>query len=123
MLTRRRSIAEQFFHLFPRSGFTRVVSGFLLPGTQGKFKILAKIANVFFQHRLGPAFAALLRRARIVMRAVQTGTQVRAAFHANLTAARLAVQSPRLAAVVAMACRSHFCYAIQDWKLTSFLQF
>ena len=101
-------ITEQFLQPVPRGAFARVVAGIRLPVPQRKFKILAEIADVFFQHRLGPAFAALISRARIIMGAVQADPQVGPAFHAGFAAAGLAAQGPGFAAVVTMAC--HLIY-------------
>jgi hypothetical protein len=89
------------------------------PSAADKFKILAKVAGGLFQKRLRTAFAALLRHAWIVMRAIQADSQIRAAFHACLAAPRLAVQRPRLAAIVAMP--HHFIFdlrfAVDDFKM------
>ena len=57
---------------------------------------------MLFQHRLGPALAALLRDAWIVVRAVQADAQIGAAFHVGFAAAGLAGERPRLAAIMAM---------------------
>jgi hypothetical protein len=81
------------------------------------FKILAEIAPVFFQHRLGPALAALLGRARVVVRAVQADAQVGPAAHAGLAASRLAGQGPFLAAVVAVTGHADFGFAICDLRM------
>jgi hypothetical protein len=108
-------IAEQFFHPLPSHGFTRIGSGFRRPDPAGKFKELAEVANVFFQHRFGQALAALLGHARIVMRAVQADAQVGPAFHASFAAPRLAVQRPKLAAVMAMT--RHLRFMIDDLRL------
>src|ERR1035437_8907544 len=104
-------VAKQFFQLLARGGFALVAPGLGRPGPANKFKILAEIAHVLFQHRLGPALAALLGRARVVMRAVQTDAQVGPAFHAGLAAPRLAGQRPFLAAVVAVTGRLDFGFA------------
>jgi hypothetical protein len=78
-------------------------------------KILAKVSDVFFQHRLGPAFAALMRDARVVACAIQANTQIRAATHASLAATRLAAQRPGFAAVVAARCHLNLRFAICDY--------
>ena len=93
-----------------------MVFGFRRPITEGEFKILAKVADVFLQHRLGPAFAALMGGPRVVVRAVQADAQIGPAFHAGFTAPRLAVQRPRLAAIVAMT--SHLRFWIYDLRCT-----
>src|ERR1017187_4344290 len=89
--------------MLTRGGFTFVGFDFRLPDAQGKFKILVEVSDLLFQNRLGPALAAFLGHARVVVRAVEADAQVGPAFHAGLAAARLAVQRPRLAAIVAMA--------------------
>jgi hypothetical protein len=103
MLTRRGSIAEQIFQTRARGGFALVGFRFRHPSPARKFKIFAKVADVLFEHRLGPSFAALLSHMRIVMRAVQADAQVGAAFHARLAATGLAGKRPKLAAIMAMA--------------------
>jgi hypothetical protein len=113
-IPRRRLIAKQFFQLRARGGFALGVSSFRCPDPAYKFKILAEIADVFFQHRFSLPFAALLGHARVVMRAVQADTQIRAAAHASFTTPRLAGQRPFLAAVVAMAGHSDLGFAIFD---------
>jgi hypothetical protein len=69
---------------------------------------------MLFLHRLGPPFAALLGRARVVVRAVQADAQVGSAAHAGLAASRLAGQCPFLAAVVTVTGHSDFGFAIFD---------
>jgi hypothetical protein len=63
VLSHCTSIAKQFFQLLARGGFALVVSGFRRPSPADKLKILAEITGVFFQHRLGLPFAALLGHA------------------------------------------------------------
>ena len=96
------SITEQLLQLLAGGGLTGIAGRFGHPGAVDKLKILAEIPNGFFQHRLGLPFAALLGRARVVMRAVQADAQVGPAAHAGLAAPRLAGQRPFLAAVVAV---------------------
>jgi hypothetical protein len=93
-------IAKQFFQLLARGGFTRIGFSFWRPPAKRKFKILAKISDIFFQNRIGAPLAALMRRAQIVMRAIQADSQIRAAFHANFAATGIARKRPRLATVV-----------------------
>ena len=97
------SITEQLLQLFAGRGFTGMAGCFRRPGAADKLKILAEIAQVFFQHWLGPPFAALLCHARVVMRAIQTDAQVGPAFQAAFAAPRLAGQRPFLAAIVAVS--------------------
>jgi len=113
---RRSSISEYFFQLRARGAFTRVAAGFRRPVARGELEIFAEIADLLFQHRLGPAFAALLRCARVVMRTVQADPQVGPAFHAGLAAPRLAVQRPRLAAIMTMS--GHLRFWIYDLRRT-----
>jgi hypothetical protein len=107
-----RLIAEQFLQLLSRGAFARIAFGFRRPFAQGEFKILAKVAHVLFQHRFGPTFPALVGRPRIVVRAVQADAQISPAFHADFTAPGLAVQRPRLAAIVAVT--RHLRFMIDD---------
>ena len=116
MLAGRRLIAEQFFQLLAGGGFTLVASGLWPPVPKGKFKVLAEVADVFFHHRLSPAFAALVGHAQVVMRAVQADAQVGPAFHAGFAASRLAVQRPKLAAVVAVS--GHLAFWVDDLRCT-----
>jgi hypothetical protein len=81
-----------------------------------EFKIFAEISRRLFQHRLRPAFAALLRDARIVARAVQAHAQVGAAFHADFAAAGIAGKRPGFAAVVAMS--RHLNLRLADLRFT-----
>ncbi len=96
------SIAKQFIHPLARCRFAGIGFRFRRPDALYEFKILAEIPEVLVRHRIGAAFAALLRHARIVARAVQADAQIGAAFHAAFAAAGIAVDRPRLAAVVAM---------------------
>ena len=84
------------------------------PITEGKLEIFAAVADVFLQHRFGAAFAALVGRPRVVMRAIQADPQVGPAFHANFAAARLAVQRPRLTTVVTMTGHRDLRFMIYD---------
>ena len=102
-------LAAQFGYL---PGALWILIGVVLGGAVQDFVILfcsirrdvlAEVADVFFQHRLRPAFAALLRHTLIIKRAVQTDAQVGAAFHAGFAATGLAGQRPGIAAVVAMS--------------------
>ncbi len=120
-LTKSSSIAKQFSHPFPRISFAAVGLGFGLPIAEGKFKKLTEIADVLFQNRLGPSLAALLRHVRIVKRAVEAHAQVGAAFPAGFAAPRLAVEGPRLAAMVAKTVHSS-AFRVQCWKSPRFLQ-
>ena len=101
-------VAQQFFQLLPGVGFARVAAGFGRPFAPGKLKILAERSDVLFEHGFGAALAALVRRADIVMRAVQAHPQVGPAFQAALPASRLPAQGPRLAAIVAMISHLRF---------------
>ena len=107
--------------MFARGSFTFVGFRFRRPDPERKFKILAEIADVLFQHRFGPALAALLGHPRVVVRAIQADAQVGPAFHAGFAAAGLAVQRPRFAAVVAMTVHSS-AFRVQCWKSNRFLQ-
>ena len=100
-------ITQQFFQLLTRGVLPP--RGFVLrdPIPAGEFKILAERAHMFFQHRFGPAFPALLGRARVVMRAIEADAQIRPAFQAGFAPPRLAVQGPRLTTVVAMSGQRH----------------
>jgi len=112
--TSRCSISKQFFKLLARGAFALVAAGLRRPVPQGKFKILAEIANVFFQHRLGSTLTALLGHARVVMDAVQADPQVGPASHAGFAAPGLAVQRPWFAAIVAMM--GHLRFWIYDLR-------
>jgi hypothetical protein len=114
----RGSIAKQFFQLLARSGFARVATALRRPFPEGKFKILAKIPNVLFQHRFGTAFPALLGNARVVMGAVQADPQVGPAFHAGFAAPRLGAQGPWFAAIVTMSVHLRFTPRVRT-RLTS----
>jgi hypothetical protein len=116
------SIAEQFFQLRARGGFAGIGFRFWRPNTPGKFKILAKIAGGFFQHRLRAALTALVRDVNVVTRAVQTHAQIRAAFHARFAAPRIARKRPRLAAIMAMTRHSHLRLAIYDLRFPPQMQ-
>jgi len=113
----RDLIAQQFFQLIARGIFVRIDFRLRRPVAAEEIKILAEISDRLFQNRLGAPLAALLRDARVVMRAIQTHAQIRAAFHARLAAPRLAVQCPRFAAVVAMSGQIHLRFVIYDLRL------
>ena len=97
------SIAEQFFQMRPRRFLAGQFDFFRHRFPAGKFKILAEIADVFFQHQIGAALAALLRNVWGVALAVQAHAQIRAALHADLAAAGIAGDGPRFAAVMTMS--------------------
>jgi hypothetical protein len=111
------SIAEQFFQLFARGGFAGIDFRFRFPRAAGEFKIFAEISRRFFQNRFRAAFAALLRDAAVVARAIQTHAQIRAAFHADFAATGIARQRPRLAAVVTMSVHLNLRFAICELRL------
>src|SRR5688500_8015021 len=54
------------------------------------FKPFAVIPQMLVEHRLCPALLALLRRPRVVMRAIQADPQIRAALMARFAAPGLA---------------------------------
>jgi hypothetical protein len=100
-------IAQQFFQLLARGVLALVDFAFLDPVAPGEIEKFAEIAGRLFQDRIRPAFPALLRDPQIVMRAIQARAQIRAAFHANFAATRLAVQRPKFAAILAMSGGRH----------------
>src|SRR5450759_4912774 len=101
MLKLQDSIAEQIFKVRPRRRLARSLHFLRHPLAAGKFKIFAEVADGLFQHRYRTAFAALLRHAWIVARAVQAHAQVRTAFHANFAATGLAGNDPGFTADLA----------------------
>src|ERR1700744_5000739 len=110
MLNGSHSIAEQFFQLGPRRFFARINPGFWRPRAAGEFKIFAEISHRLFQHRFGPAFAALLRPPRIVADAIQAYAQVGAAFHADFSATGIAGEGPGFTAIMTMSCHAQDPY-------------
>ena len=113
----RSSIAEQFFQVCPRGVLTGVFHFLRLPLAAGKLKILAEGAEVLFQHKIGTPLAALFRHARVVALAVQAHAQVRATFHADLTATGIAGDCPRLATLMTMSGHLKLrWFAIYYWK-------
>src|SRR4051794_13171089 len=87
-------VAEQLLQLLTRGIFARVDLILRHEHAREEIKIFAKIRGVFFLHRIGSAITTLMRDASIVGGAIQTNTQVRAAFVARFAAARLAGDGP-----------------------------
>jgi len=83
-------LPQQVFQLRARGVFPPVGLVLRDPIPAGKFEIFAEGADVFFQHGLGAAFAALLGRPRVVVGAVEADAQIRPAFQAAFAASRLA---------------------------------
>jgi hypothetical protein len=111
-------ICEQFLQAGARFFLPRIVFGFRFPHAAGEFKIFAEIAGGFFQNRFGATFTTLLRHAAVIARAVQTHTQIRAAFHAHFAAPGIARKRPWLAAVVTMSVHLNLRFAIYELRLT-----
>jgi hypothetical protein len=115
------SLAQQFFQLLARGVLAFVGFGSRRPNAAGKFKMFAEVADGFFQNRLGAAFAALLGHTRVVAGAVQADPQIHAAFHARLSATRLAGERPGFAAIMAMSRHRifHLRFAPDDFNTIS----
>ena len=62
-----------------------------VPVTQREVEVLAEVGPVFFRHRLGASFAALVRYAAVVENAVEADAQVLVAAVAAFTTAGLPV--------------------------------
>jgi hypothetical protein len=78
-----------------------------MPLPDGKFEELAEVRPRFLGNRFGAAFAALMRRAKIVMNAVEADMQIRAATIARLAATGGPVEKVRSAALMTVAVGHH----------------
>ena len=113
MPTRHASQSPNNFFICSRAVVSRELpAAFGVQTRRTNSKYSQKLPACFFHHRLGPAFAALLGHARVVMRAVQADAQVGPASQAAFAAPRLAGQCPFLAAVVAMTGHSDFRFGL-----------
>jgi hypothetical protein len=100
-------ITKQLFQLLACGGFPWIAIALWGPFPQGKLKVFAEIAYVFFQDRFGPAFPALMGNTRIKMGTVQADAQVGPALHAGFAAPGLGGERPGLAAILTMAGQRH----------------
>jgi len=114
------SLSQQLFQPFPRRLFAAVFEALLRPFALDELEILAEIPHMLFEHRLRSPLPALLGHPRIVRHAVQADPEVRPALHANLAAARVPVQRPRLPAIMTMTIHTAIIYLALACE-TSFL--
>ena len=96
-----KSIPEQFFQGVTR-GLFALVRARRLKLAADHFKPFAIIGHVLVEDRFRPAVLALLRHTRVVMIAIQTYFQVRAALVAGLASAWLPRQSEFPTAFITM---------------------
>jgi len=97
----RGSIAQQFFQVAARRVFA-LIRVFAAPNSFRHVEVLAEVRHVFFMHQISAALAALLGHGLVVVNAIQTHFQIRAALQARLEAAGASRQFVFAAAIVAM---------------------
>jgi hypothetical protein len=74
-----------------------------MPLPHGKFEEFAEVRRPLFGHGFGAAFAALVRRAEIVVHAVEADMEIRATGIAGLAATRRAAKKIRSTALMTVA--------------------
>ncbi len=97
------SVTQKFFQGVAGGVGPRIILP-ALPIAPRELEPLAEIGALFVLDRFRPSLPALVRRAAVVVHAIEADVQIRPALGTTFTAARLEGRSPKPAALVAMAC-------------------